>query len=403
MPAFVAGNEAKSDCLVTFTPAPGGLGISVESRVGVLFRRAIESAAREAAAAFGAEGAISISDDGALDYVVAARCEAVFRVSGLVRRDAPRAVPRAASPRTASSRRSPSSRDRPRRSRLYLPGNQADLVLNAGLFGADCLLLDLEDSVAPSRKAEARILVRCLLESGLDLFGRSEVAVRVNALSTPFGMDDLEEIVPAFPQALVLPKCESAADIEAYDREVGTIEARSGIAPGSILFMPLVETAKGVLASASIAAASARNAAICFGAEDYRRDMGVSRLPDETETLAARSLVAMAATASGIGAQDSVFSDIEDEPALLASTRGAKALGFTGKGIVHPCQIEAVHGVFAPSAEEMALARRVVEALEAARAEGRGVVSLDGKMVDAPVAERALRLIARAGLSGRGA
>jgi citrate lyase subunit beta/citryl-CoA lyase len=388
MPPFAAGSRVKSDCLVEYCPGKGGLELEVASSVGVLFRRAIESAARASAAEFGAGGRLAIADDGALDYVVAARCEAAFRASGLARKAS------AARP-AASPQRRKSSRERQRRTRLYLPGNQSDLVLNAGLFGADCLLLDLEDSVAPERKAEARVLVRSLLASGLELFGDSEVAVRVNALSTPFGLEDLEEVVPAFPQALVLPKCETAADIAAYDREVARIEAESGIAPGSILFMPLVETARGVLNSAAIAAASERNAALCFGAEDYRRDMGVPRRPDELETLAARSLVAMAATAAGIGAQDSVFSDIEDEAGLEASTLAAKSLGFTGKGIVHPCQIGVVHRAFAPGEAELAQARRVVEALEAARAEGRGVVSLDGKMVDAPVAERARRLIAR--------
>ena len=165
--------------------------------------------------------------------------------------------------------------------------------------------------------------------------------------------------------------------------------------------MPLIETAKGVCNAASIAFSSRRNVAICFGAEDYRRDLGVERSPDESETFVARSLIAMAAKAAGIGAQDSVFSNVDDEAGLEASTRTAKSLGFTGKGIVHPRQIAVVHRVFDPSEAEVEAARRVVEALDVAKREGKGVASLDGKMVDAPVAERARRLIARADAASR--
>lgn len=389
---FAAGAEAKSDCLVSYSRGEGRLEIEIGSKVGVLFGKAIRASAEKAAEAFGACGKLSIRDDGALDYVVAARVEAALRAAGLSR---------GAQARRAAPPREPSPRDRLRRTRLYLPGDQPDLPINAGLFGADSILVDLEDSVAPGRKAETRILVRRLLEEHADFFGDSEIAVRVNSLAESFGLDDLEEIVPARPQALVLPKCESAKDVEAYDREVSRLEASAGIPVGSILFMPLVETARGVSNAAAVAAASARNAALCFGAEDYRRDLGVAKRPDESELLVARSLVALAARAAGIGAQDSVFSDTDDEAGLEASALAARGLGFSGKGVVHPRQIAVVHRAFSPGEEELAEARRVVEALGAA--EGRGVVALDGKMIDAPVAERARRLIAAAEGAGRAA
>ena len=394
--SFTAGSCGKSDCSATYTPGANGITISLESKLASLFGRSIKAAALSVAEDFNAMGDIAIADDGALDYVVAARVEAALRAAGLERRSLAVTDGVARAGVKPKALRAPSPRDRLRRSRLYLPGNQSDLPINSGLFGADCLLLDLEDSVSPERKAEARILVRRLLENSLSFFGDSEVAVRVNSLSSPFGLDDLNEIVGAFPQALILPKSETAADIEAYDKEVSRLERAAGIEEGSIHFMPLIETAKGVCNAAAIAFSSRRNVAICFGAEDYRRDLGVERGPDESETFVARSLIAMAAKAAGLGAQDSVFSNVDDEAGLEASTMTAKSLGFTGKGIVHPRQIAIVHRVFDPSEAEVEAARRVVEALDEAKREGKGVASLDGKMVDAPVAERARRLIARA-------
>jgi citrate lyase subunit beta/citryl-CoA lyase len=393
MPLFSAGSAAKSDCLVSYEPGEAELVVRVESKVGVLFGRALAAVARDLALEAGAGGSLLVRDDGALDHVVAARTEAALLSAGLV-------LPRRAA---SGEPRERSPRDRLRRSRLYMPGNEPDLVLNAGLFGADCILLDLEDSVPQERKSEARILVRRLLEGQRRFFGASELAVRVNPLATAEGLADLEALVAARPEALVLPKCEAASEVLAWDREVTRLEAEAGIEAGFIRFMPLVETARGVLSAQAIAAASPRNVALCFGAEDYRRDLGIERLADEAESFTARSLVAMAARAASIGAQDSVFSDLEDAEGLEASARAAKGLGFTGKGVLHPSQIEIVHRVFDPSPLEIARATRIVEALKAAEAEGRGVASLDGRMIDAPVAERARLLLARAARSGPGA
>ncbi len=323
--------------------------------------------------------------------VIAARVEAALVAAGLLR------LPRRDGWDSPGSLRSPSARDRARRSRLYLPGNQPEFPVNVGLFGADCVLMDLEDSVAIDRKAEARILVRRLLGSQGGFFGASEIAVRVNPLAGPFGLSDLDEIVGARPQALVLPKCESATDIEDWDREVGRLEIESALPRGFVLFMPIVETARGVASAVAIAAASPRNVALCFGAEDFRRDLGVERGGEEEEISVARSLVVLAARAAGIEAQDSVYSGVDDPGGLEASSRRAKSLGFSGRGLIHPSQIVIVHRVFSPSMEELARAHRVVETLEKAESEGRGAVSLDGVMIDAPVAARARRVIALAG------
>ena len=397
--AFVAGNASKSDCVARYTPGGASLSIRIESSVAVLFGRAIESAARRVAATFGATtGELAVKDDGALDHVIEARVEAALRDAGF--------GPDRGSAGFAGARGLPagafaSPRARRRRSRLYLPGDNPDLAVNAGLFGADCVVLDLEDSVAPSRKAEARILVRRTLESCRGFFGDAEIVVRMNPLSGPYGPADLAEIGPAFPQALILPKCESAAEVEELDRALSRLEAEAGLPAGAILLMPLVETARGVLASAAIAAASSRNAALCFGAEDFSRDIGARRTAEGAESLVARQSIVMAARAAGIQAHDSVFSDVEDESGLAASCVEARAFGFDGKGLVHPRQVAVAHDAFDPSPEELAEAARVVEALELAEASGSGVASLEGKMIDAPVAARARRIIGAGSAAGR--
>lgn len=396
--AFLAGTTGKSDCVVRYAPSDRPLSVHVESSVLALFGRAIESSARAIASALGvACGELEIRDDGALAYVIEARVEAALRSAcGPV-------LPSLARPARPDSIPERSRRDRRRWSRLYLPGNQPDFVVNAGLFGADCLVLDLEDSVAPDRKAEARILVRRTLESCRSFFGQAEVAVRLNPLSGPYGREDLAEFALAPPDAVILPKCERPSDVEALDVELASLESSAGLPQGSILVMPLIETALGAVNAAAIAAASARNAALCFGAEDFARDLGVRRTPSGEESLVARMSVVLGAKSAGIQAQDSVFSDVDDEVGLAASCVQARALGFSGKGLVHPRQIGVAHRAFAPAEAEFEEAERIVAALAAAEAAGLGVASLNGKMIDAPVAARARSLVDAARLRREGA
>jgi len=420
---FLAGAKAKSDCLVVYEPGPDPLEVEVRSSVGALFGTAIGAAARRVAAEFGAErGRLAIEDDGALDGAIAARTEAAFRKAGFSR-----AAPAAAAEAAVS--RQPSPRDRPRRARLYLPGDQPHLAINAGLFGADCLIFDLEDAVAEERKFDARILVRVALECGV-MLGTSELIVRVNPLSGLYGADDLAEIVRARPQAIILPKCESAADVEAADRAIGALEEAAGMPRGFVRLMPLVETAAGVLRAAAIAAASPRNVALCFGREDFSRDIravpiaqsaaaaaaaarhaaaavpqaaaaadalssfGFAGIPG-AESFLARQMIVLAARAAGIDPLDSVFADVDDEAGLERSCAEARALGFAGKGVIHPVQIPVVLKAFRPTEKEAARAERIVAAFDAALAEGRGSISVDGSMVDAPVAAKARALLAQ--------
>lgn len=390
--------KRKSDCEVAYVRGDGELRVRVDSSVGVLFGRAIERVARETAAEFGVgSGELRVDDDGALNYAVAARVEAALRGAGFSRAGAARAAPpsrAAAAYGGATSVGAANRRPTPWRSRLYLPGDQPDLLPNAGLFGADCLILDLEDSVIPARKAEARVLARRVLETQRGFFGRSALVVRINPLSGPFGRDDLAELGGSLPDAILLPKCESAADVAELAAELDALEhGRGGV---RTLIMALVETARGIVAAPSIAAASDRVCALCFGAEDFSRDVGARRTAAGAEAALARQSVVLAAKAAGVQAHDSVYSDSDDDAGFLAYCAASRALGFDGVGLVHPRQIALAHRAFNPSPDELAEARRVVAALEDAASRGLGVASMEGKMIDAPVAERARRVVARA-------
>jgi citrate lyase subunit beta/citryl-CoA lyase len=406
-----AGTLSKSDCLVVYRPSKEPVSVTVRSSVGRLFGRSIEDTAKSMLGVFGVKtGLLEIDDDGALNLVLSARIETTLRLAGfelnisLPERD-----------RTFSAakiQREPSAKQLPRRARLYIPGNQPNLMINADLFGADTLIFDLEDSVPPERKLEARILVRYML-SDTHLFRESELAVRINPIDSSCGREDLEEIVNSRPQAIVLPKCESARDIQVLDVELARLEAREGLPLGSILILPLIETAAGVLAAKEIAAASPRNAALCFGYEDFISDIHSSageknvrsastpanhagEMPhssSQPEALLAKQMIVLAARAAGIDPLDSVISDTEDKEALRSSCEEARVLGMSGKAVIHPVQIPTVKSAFHPSEEEIMQAKAIVEAYERSVVEGKGTAALGDTMIDVPVVERAWRLL----------
>jgi citrate lyase subunit beta/citryl-CoA lyase len=266
-------------------------------------------------------------------------------------------------------------------------------MLNAGLFGADEIILDLEDSVAPAEKDAARVLVRNTLLA-VD-FGEAERLVRINPLETEYGKADIEMIVPAAPDMLLIPKCNEAKDIREVEALVAGLQKKHGI-DHEILFMPLIETAKGVLNAYEIATSSGRIAAMCWGAEDLSADLGVERTKEGRESFVSRGLIVLAAKAAGVQALDTVFSDIRDTAGLIESTKEAVALGFEGKGVIHPGQIEPIHNVFAPTAERIDYAKKIVAAIESARAKGSGVAALGSKMIDAPIEARARKILSLA-------
>jgi citrate lyase subunit beta/citryl-CoA lyase len=355
--------------------------VNLESSVERLFGKHIVSNIKKYLSSLGVSSCkVSAVDDGALDFVIKSRLDAALYKNDTEVLEY-----------ISYDRKKKNIREFFfRRTRLYVPGNNPYLMENCGLFGADVIILDLEDAVAQNEKKDARFLVRKGL-SELD-FGNSEVIVRINPFSNG-GEDDLKMVVPVLPDGIMLPKVGCAADVLKLDKIIQQMEKEEGISEGSIKIFPLIETAEGVVNSFKIAKASKRNVLLTFGAEDFTADMGIEKTKEAKELFFARSQVVLAAKAAGIGASDTVYSDFEDEQGLIEDTKVSKSLGFEGRGVIHPMQIEHIHKVYEPTEEEIEYAQKVVDALEEAKKSGSGVVSLGSKMIDAPVAKRAKRIL----------
>ncbi len=287
---------------------------------------------------------------------------------------------------------------RPRRSMLYMPGNNPGMVQNCAVYGADGVLLDLEDAVALSEKDAARDLVVNALRS-VD-FGRTEKYVRLNGQDTEFFQEDLEAIVPACPDAVRLPKSENPDLIRAADKRMAELEEANGIPVGTVKIHAMIETAYGMMNAYAIATACERVTGLTLGGQDLAADLGVKRTKEGVELLYGRSHVALAAHAAGIEAFDTVFTDLNDPEGLLAESRLIAGLGFTGKAAIHPSQIAIIHEAWKPAEKDVVKAARVVRAAQEAQAQGLGVIALDGKMVDGPVIAQAQRVIELARISG---
>lgn len=287
-----------------------------------------------------------------------------------------------------------------RRSRLYVPGNNPSMLVNAGVYGADVLTFDLEDSVSPGEKLAARLLVGELLKEKTVDFGRSEVTVRINPLSTPYGKKDLLEIVCERLEGIYLPKTESEEDVIKLDELLTRLEEEKGLEVGRIKIFAIIETARGVLNAYQIASASKRLEAITIGGEDLTADLGGERTPDGMTLFTARQMILLAARAAGVQALDTVYSDIKDSDGLYQEAVTVRKMGYDGKAAIHPSQIEVIHRAFTPTEEEIEYARRVIEALETAKKEGSGVAALGSKMIDRPIVKRAERILERAKAAG---
>jgi citrate lyase subunit beta / citryl-CoA lyase len=380
-----AGEDIRSDLHVSFEArGSGGIEIGLRSRVELYYGEVIRRQVRDVLRALGVEHAfIEIVDEGALPFMIAARIEAAVRRAGL-------APGKSALPE-AVTLPAPSPRDRLRRSRLYLPGNEPKYFINAGLHGPDAVILDLEDSVHYAEKDAARLLVRNALRA-VD-FGAAERMVRINQL--PLGLADLEEIVPQAPDLILIPKVETAAQISDVVGAIDSIKQRASVTR-PIWLMPILESALGIENAFAIATASDRIAAITLGLEDYTADLGVAKTAGGSESLYARQRVVNAAHAAHVQAIDSVYGDVADTEGLRHWGEASRAMGFEGMGCIHPVQIEIIHRAFAPAPNELEKALAIVAAFEEAQARGLGVVSLGSKMIDAPVVQRAVKLVARA-------
>lgn len=391
MKTAFAGQHQKSDrsdCRVSLAlNKSGGINITVNSKVKLLFERAIRKTCISMMEVFSISHAeIVIDDNGAPDYVIMARLEACIKQLIQTEISQP--------PEMLPQNTGGTKKDSMRRSRLYLPGNTPKLAINAGLHNGDSIILDLEDSVAPDRKDEARILVRNTLRA-VDFYG-AERMVRINQL--PRGLEDLDAIVPHHVNVILLPKCESPEQIREVNTRIQNLRKKHNI-QHEVWIMPIIESAMGVIKAFDIAGASSNVIALAIGLEDYTADIGVPRTPEGKETFFARSQVINVAKAMGLQAIDSVFSDVSDMEALRENVLTSKALGFDGMGCIHPRQIKVIHEAFAPTKEEIEKAKKIVDAFHEATEKGLGVVSIGSKMIDPPVVKRALRVIELAGKS----
>jgi len=377
-----SGPKVRSDIEVTLEiTRSGGIVINLKSKVKSMYGTAIERQCLDVLSFYGIQNCVvNIDDSGALPFVIAARMEAAVRaVTGDNKELLPMMLPQ---------NMYGSEARRFRFSRLYLPGNNPGMFINAGLHNPDGVILDLEDSVAPPKKDEARILVRNTLRA-VDFYG-AERMIRINQGKR--GFEDLECLIPHNVHLVLVPKCETAENLRTIEQHIEKIKAKHQL-KAPVYLMPIIESALGVENAYEIAKATPNVVAMAIGLEDYTADLGVQRTREGSESLYARNRIVVAAKAAGIQPIDSVFSDVGDMEGLLNNVTSSKAMGFEGMGCIHPRQVPVIKQGFAPSADEIEKAKKIVLAFRDATKAGLGVVSLGTKMIDPPVVARAEKTI----------
>jgi len=376
------GDRIRSDCQVKLQLLEkGGIEIRLQSKVERMFGEQIRQQALEVLESLEVSHAIlEIEDSGALPFVIGARIEAAVKKL--------RPTAKYWIPQVIEQSRYETGRERFRFSRLYLPGNSPSMMLNAGIHQPDGIILDLEDSVAPDRKAEARLLVRNAL-CQVDFYG-AERMVRINQL--PAGLKDLDEVVPQHLHLILLPKCEHGTQVVEVAERINTI-LKAHKQDREIYLMPIIESCLGVENAFEIASASDTVVALAIGLEDYTADLGVKRTESGEESLYARTRLVNACKAAGIQPIDSVYSDVANMEGLKKNVETSRALGFEGMGCIHPRQVPVIQEAFTPTKEEIEKASLIVKAFEEAEAQGSGVVALGSKMIDPPVVKRAQKTL----------
>lgn len=381
--AQIGKKETASDCWIHLEiKKSGGIKIELKSKVESMYGKAIRDTSEEMLKFFRIQNALlHIEDSGSLPFVLTARIEAV------VKKCIPQIKEEFLTPIIPQNLYQV-NRERLRRSRLYIPGDQPRLIINAGLYKPDGIILDLEDAVAPPEKESARFIVRNALRE-VDFSG-TERMVRIN--QSQMGIKDLDFIIPHGVHTVLIPKCEDAEAVKKINVHIQNLRAQHKI-KNEIFLMPIIESALGAINAYKIALASPNIVALTIGLEDFTADIGAERTLEGKESFLARLQVVLAARAVGIQPIDSVFSDVSDEEGLMNSILEAKSLGFEGKGCIHPGQIRIVNEGFAPSKNEIERAKKISLALEEAQKKGSGVVSLGTKMIDPPVVKRAERIL----------
>lgn len=284
-----------------------------------------------------------------------------------------------------------------RRTMMFVPGNNPAMMQDAYIYGPDSIMLDLEDSVSMAEKDTARLLVHNALKT-ID-YGKTEMVVRINPLNTPYGKKDIEAVVKAGVQVIRMPKTETAEEVVEVEREIERVEKELGCV-GRTQIMAAIESALGVVNAYAIATASPRMMGIALGAEDYCANLKTQRSKDGAELQLARETIVVAARAAGIDALDTVYSNLNDMETFRREVEFIKTLGFDGKSIINPRQIEVVNEVFTPTQKDIDKARTIIAAIKEAEKKGSGVIAVNGKMIDKPVVIRAQRTIELALASG---
>ncbi|MBC8063794.1 MAG: citrate lyase ACP [Chlorobia bacterium] len=363
------GDGVRGDARVTVTD--GSPGLEVKSNIEAMYGRAIREQAASVICRFDNPSVhVLIEDSGALPFVLEARLEVALSLH--LGQHLPKADGKLKEP----------IRDRLRRTRLYIPGNTPKFIVNAGLYEADGVILDLEDSVAPSEKDAARDLVRQALRT-LD-FGKSERLVRIN--SGEMGQRDIRELAAFGVELFLIPKVEDPSEIQAID------ELLTNLGSGAFL-LPFLESAKGIHFAYEIALASPRIIGISIGIEDYAADIHATRTEQGLESAWAHGQVVNSARAAGVSPFASVFSVIDDASQMEAYARKMSQMGFDGVGCIHPGQVKAAHRGFAPSDDETSRAQAIVDGYDKSLSEGVGAIRVDGMMIDVPIYRRAVRTL----------
>ena len=377
------GESVRSDCYLEIEiKNSGGVKIDLNSKVDSMYGASIKEQIKDICKFFGIKNAkVFLEDNGALPFVIEARLEsAIKKLYPDIEKEY--WIP------FNQQNYYKTKKDKLRRSRLYLPGNEPKFFINAGLHKPDGIILDLEDSVAPLEKDSAQLLVRNALRA-VDFYG-AEKMVRINQL--PRGLDDLKFVVPHNVNVILIPKCESAQQITDVEGEINKLKLQHKT-KNDIYLMPIIESALGIIKAYEITSASKNICALTIGLEDYTADIGTQRTNEGKESFFARSMIVNVAKAVWVQAIDTVFSDVDDMEGLRQSVLEAKALGFEGKGCIHPRQIKIIHEAFAPTPEEIEKAQKIIGAFKDAEKKGLGVVLLGTKMIDPPVVKRAQKII----------
>ncbi len=376
------GDKIRSDCFVELeVTESGGIKIELKSKVDAIYGKDIRKTVLDMMSFFDIKNArLNIEDSGALPFVHTARLEAAIKQ--LITSNKDFLLP------LIEENTYGSLKEKFRFSRLYLPGNTPAMMINAGIYKPHAIILDLEDSVAFEKKDEARFLVRNALRQ-VNFYG-AERMVRINQI--PAGIADLQYVIPHNTHLILVPKCESAAQIQTVEKEIISIQTANGL-NNPVFLMPIIENALGVEKAFEIASASVNIVALAIGLEDFTADLGVQRTLAGNESFYARTRMVNACKAAGIQAIDSVFSDMGDMEALFTNVKNSKSLGFEGMGCIHPRQIEIIHKGYSPDPDELEKAKKIVNAFILASDSGLGVVSLGTKMIDAPVVKKAQKTI----------